>query len=193
VPVINNIRLVRVHSWLFLRRIKMDVLVVVLRLIHIFGAVFWAGGSFFMVSFIEPSVNATGAEGRKFMQHLGMKTRLSPAFGGAAVFTVLSGLVLYYRLYNNDFGGAMSSGYGISLSVGALFGFIAMFTGFYFQARSTARMKILSAEMAAASGPPTPDQLAEMGALAKNLSLGGRITATLLTLALIGMSIAEAV
>jgi hypothetical protein len=32
-----------------------------------------------------------------------------------------------------------------------------------------------------------------MGALAKNLSLGGRITATLLTLALIGMSIAEAV
>ena len=69
----------------------------------------------------------------------------------------------------------MASGYGIFLSFGALFGFAAWITGFYFQARSTARMKVLSAEMAAAGGPPTPDQIAEMGALAKQLSLGGRI------------------
>jgi hypothetical protein len=86
----------------------------------------------------------------------------------------------------------MSSGYGIALSFGALCGIVALITGFYFQARSTARMQVLSAEMAAAVGPPTPDQMAEMMALGKKLTLGGRITATLLTLALIGMASAEA-
>jgi hypothetical protein len=53
-------------------------------------------------------------------------------------------------------------------------------------------MQALTAEIATAGGPPTPDQLAEMGILGKRLAVGGRITATLLTLALIGMSAAEA-
>jgi uncharacterized membrane protein len=170
----------------------MDLLVVILRLIHIFVAVFCAGGAFLLVSFIQPSVIATGDEGRKFMQHLGLKTRLSPAFGVAGVLTMLSGLILYYNIFQNDFGGAMRSPYGISLSFGALCGIIALVSGFYLQARSTVRMQALTAEIATAGGPPTPDQLAEMGILGKRLAVGGRITATLLTLALIGMSAAEA-
>ena len=44
----------------------MDLLVLALRWIHIFGAVFWAGGSFMMVSFIEPTAMKTGEEGQKF-------------------------------------------------------------------------------------------------------------------------------
>jgi uncharacterized membrane protein len=170
----------------------MDFVLLILRLIHVFGAVFWAGGSFFMISFIEPSVIKTGAEGQKFMQHLGMKTGLSASMGGAGFLTMLSGLILYYRLFNNDFGAVMNSGYGIFLSFGALFGILAWIAGIYYQGRSNMRMKALSAEMAAAGGPPTPEQLAEMGALAKKLSLGGRISAILLTLALIGMAGAEA-
>lgn len=169
-----------------------ELLVAVLRLIHVFGAVFWAGGSFFMVSFVEPTSIKTGEAGQKFMQHLGLKTRLSPAMAGAGLFTILSGLILYYRIFQDDFSAAMASGYGISLSLGALFGFVAWIAGYFFQARATARMKALSKEIATNNGPPTPDQLAEMQALAKNLSLGGRISATLLTLALIGMAAAEA-
>jgi uncharacterized membrane protein len=170
----------------------MDFLVLVLRLIHIFGAVFWAGGSFMLVSFIEPTAMKTGEEGQKFMQYLGSRSKLSSSMGGAAVFTVLSGLILYYLLFRNNFGGVMSSGYGIFLSFGALFGILAWIAGFYFQGRAASRMKALSEKMAAAGGPPTPDQLAEMQALGKQLSLGGRISAILLTLALIGMAGADA-
>lgn len=170
----------------------MDFLVLLMRLIHIFSAVFWAGGSFFMVSFIEPTAMKTGAEGQKFMQHLGLKTRLSPAMAGAGLLTILSGLYLYYRVFQDDFSVAMSTGYGLFISFGALFGFLAWIIGYYYQGRSTSRMKVLSQEMAAAGGPPTPEQLAEMQALAKKLSMGGRISATLLTLALIGMAGAEA-
>jgi hypothetical protein len=86
----------------------------------------------------------------------------------------------------------MSSGYGIFLSLGALFGILAWVAGLYFQGRAASRMQALNQQMAAAGGPPTPDQLAEMQALAKQMSMGGRIVATLLTLALIGMAGAEA-
>jgi uncharacterized membrane protein len=170
----------------------MDFLVLILRLIHIFGAVFWAGGAFFLVSFIEPTAIKTEEAGQKFMQHLGLKTGLSASMGGASFLTLISGLILYYLLFNNDFGSVMQSGYGISLSLGALFGILAWASGLYFQGRSSIRMKALSGEMAAAGGPPTPEQLAAMAALAKQMSLGGRISALLLTLALIGMSAAEA-
>lgn len=169
-----------------------DLFVFILRLIHVFGAVFWAGGAFFLLSFVQPTVIKTGEAGQKFMQHLGLKTSLSPAMGGASTLTMLSGLILYYRIFNNNFGGAMESGYGILLSLGALFGILAWVAGLYFQGRSTARMKVLSAEMASAGGPPTPDQIAEMQALGKQLTLGGRLGGILLTLALIGMAGAEA-
>jgi hypothetical protein len=145
-----------------------------------------------MVSFVDPSVVKTGEAGQKFMQHLGTKTRLSASMTGAAVLTVLSGLILYYNIFNNNFGGAMQSGYGIFLSFGALFGILAWVAGFYFQGRSASRMKALGEEMAAAGGPPTAEQLAEMQALSKKITMGGRISATLLTLALIGMAGAEA-
>ncbi|MFZ0546794.1 MAG: hypothetical protein WAM60_15210 [Candidatus Promineifilaceae bacterium] len=170
----------------------MDLLVLILRLIHIFGAFFWAGGSFMMVSFIEPTVMKTGEEGKKFMQYLGSRTRLSASMGVAAVLTILSGLILYYRLFHDDFGAVMSSGYGVFLSFGALFGLLGWVAGFYFSGRASSRMKALSEEIEAAGGPPTAEQAAEMQALAKQLTMGGRITATFLTLALIGMAGAEA-
>jgi hypothetical protein len=46
--------------------------------------------------------------------------------------------------------------------------------------------------MGSAGGPPSPDQIAEMQELAKKLTIGGRISATLLTIALIGMAAADA-
>lgn len=170
----------------------MDILILILRLIHVFGAVYWAGGSFMLVSLIEPAAMKSGEEGQKFMQYLGSRSKLSSSMGGAAIGTVLSGLILYYVLFNNNFAGAMSSGYGIFLSFGALFGILAWIAGFYFNGRAGSRMKALSEQMAAAGGPPTAEQLAEMQALSKQMSMGGRISSVLLTLALIGMAGAEA-
>jgi uncharacterized membrane protein len=166
-----------------------ELLMVVLRLVHIFSAVFWAGGAFFLVSFIQPAVLATGAEGQKFMQHLGLKTRLSTSMAGAGFLTVVSGLIIYGMIFR---GNLLASAYGVFLTLGAIAGIAAWIAGYYLQGRSIARMKVLSEEMAAANKPPSPDQIAEMQEMAKRLTLGGRITATLLTIALIGMAGADA-
>jgi hypothetical protein len=52
-------------------------------------------------------------------------------------------------------------------------------------------MKAVAAEMEAAGGPPTPEQMAVMKAGSEQIALGTRIAAVLMTIALLGMSIAQ--
>jgi putative copper export protein len=163
---------------------------VFLRIIHILSGVFWVGGSLMMVSFIQPAVVATGAEGQKFMQQLGLRSRLSVTMAGVGVLTFLSGLIMYGII--SDFRPAwMETGYGATLTVGAIFGTLALISGFWFQFRATSRMRTLMDEIQAAGGPPKPEQMAEIGIQARRLQIGGQLSAILMTLAVIGMAAAQ--
>ena len=78
----------------------MYILLILLRLIHVFAGVFWAGTAFAMSSQITPAVKASGEAGVKFMQQLGIKSNFSPVMGMAATLTFLSGLIMYIIFYN---------------------------------------------------------------------------------------------
>jgi uncharacterized membrane protein len=168
----------------------MNYLMISMRIIHIFAGVFWAGTSFFMLSFVSPAVIATGAEGQKFMQQLAFRTRFTTAMMGVAILTVLSGLVMYWQIFNFRLS-ALSSGYGLMLTLGAIAGFIGLLTGYFLQNRITVKMKALSESIAAAGGPPTPEQQTEMKSLSETVTRGGQITSVSLALALLGMSVAQ--
>ncbi len=168
----------------------MNFLMISMRIIHIFAGVFWVGTSFFMISFVTPSVIATGAEGQKFMQQLAFRTRFTTAMMAVAVLSVLSGLVMYWEIFEFRLN-ALSTGYGLVLTLGAIAGFIAFLSGYFMQNRITGKMKALSAAIAAADGPPTPEQQAEMKALGETVARGGQVTSVFLALALLGMSIAQ--
>jgi uncharacterized membrane protein len=45
----------------------MNIALVLLRLIHIFSGVFWAGSAFVLARFIQPAAAATQPESNKFM------------------------------------------------------------------------------------------------------------------------------
>jgi uncharacterized membrane protein len=168
----------------------MNYLMISMRIIHIFAGVFWAGTAFFMISFVSPTVIATGAEGQKFMQQLAFRTRFTTAMMGVAILTILSGLVMYWQIFNFRLS-ALSNGYGLILTLGSIAGFIGFLTGYFMQNRNTHKMKVLSESFAGASEPPTPEQQAEMKSLAGTVSRGSQITAVFLALALLGMSIAQ--
>jgi len=168
----------------------MNYLMISMRIIHIFAGVFWAGTSFFMLSFVSPTVIATGAEGQKFMQQLAFRTRFTTAMMGVAILTVLSGLVMYWQIFNFRLS-ALSSGYGLMLTLGAIAGFIGLLTGYFLQNRTTGKMKAVSESIAASGGPPTPEQQTEMKSLAETVTRGSQITSVLLALSLLGMSIAQ--
>jgi uncharacterized membrane protein len=168
----------------------MNYLMIAMRLIHIFSGVFWVGASFTMLSFVTPSVAATGAEGQKFMQHLGLRTRFSNTMLTVGVLTFLSGIIMYWQLsgFRASF---LSSGYGLFLTIGGTAGFFALLSGYVLQYRSIQGMKALSAAIGAAGGPPSPEQQARMRSLSQTLTRGGQITTAIMVVALIGMAVAQ--
>ena len=117
----------------------MNYLMISMRIIHIFTGVFWAGTSFFMLSFVTPTVIATGQEGQKFMQQLAFRTRFTTAMLAVAILSVLSGLVMYWEIFEFRLA-ALSSGYGLMLTLGAIAGFIGFLTGYFMQNRTTHKM-----------------------------------------------------
>lgn len=168
----------------------MNYLMVSMRIIHIFSGVFWVGSAFFMVSFVTPSVIATGAEGQKFMQQLSFRTRFASTMLLVAVLAILSGLVMYWQIFEFRLD-ALSTGYGLMLTLGAIAAFIGFVVAYFMQNRNIRRMKAISDSMAMAGGPPTPEQQAEMKSLSATVIRGGQITSVFLALALLGMSIAQ--
>lgn len=102
----------------------MDWYVLVLRLIHVIGGVFWAGAYLALVRFFVPSVRSgEPAEGRIMGR---LMPKMGPALGGAATLTVISGVLLFTR----DFGAASSvSASMIGFGIGGLAATIAWLLG----------------------------------------------------------------
>lgn len=165
----------------------MNTTMLILRIIHIFTGVFWAGFAFFNVSFLQPAVRAVGPEGQKTMQHLLQKTRFLRTIYITATLTVISGLIMY-----GIWGKAMlSSGFGHSITFGGIFGIVVWLILLFGMRPIFNRMKAISQQIEAQGTPPTPEQTTEMQALAARLGKNSRLAASLLGLAVLGMAAAK--
>lgn len=168
----------------------MDVLMIILRLIHIFSGVFWAGSTFFLIGFLNPTIETAGPEGGRFMQRLIRQRPLTPALATAGGLTTLSGIIMYWLL--GGFTAAwFASGRGVALTIGGIAGIIALIIGGSFQGQATTRMSRLAQEIEAGGQPPTQAQMAELQALRERLAQGSIWTTAALVIALIGMSAAQ--
>jgi hypothetical protein len=123
--------------------------------------------------FIVPSVLEAGPGGGAVMAGV-MKRRFPILMTVAAGLVVLSGLRLYSLRFSTAFLGTPE---GIVLTLGALVGLGAFFMGVFVQRPTAQRMSALGAAIAAAGGPPTPEQAAEIQALRSRLSKAASLTA----------------
>lgn len=166
----------------------MDLLMVFLRLIHLFAAILWVGGTYFMILFISPSATAVGADAEKFMAQFTRRSGLQRWMTSAAILTVLSGLLMYGYLFQGL--PPLNVGNTLALSIGSVAGIaaggIAGSLG-----GLTRRLGQLGEEMAKAGGPPKPEQLAQMADLREAMASRSALNAILLTIALAGMTLSE--
>jgi hypothetical protein len=169
----------------------MDLYVIALRLIHIFAGAYWVGAGFMMLGVIGPTAQAAGAEGGRFMQRITTQSRYGLFMAIAGLLTTLSGLLLYWRGSGHLQPAWITSGTGLSLTVGGLAGIVAFVLGLAVHWRIGARVKTVTEAMQRAGGPPTPDQLAELQLLGRQEAQAGVWSAVLLTVAVIGMSVAQ--
>jgi len=158
---------------------------VILRIIHIFAGVLWVGAAYTMALFINPAVQASGAEGQKFMQVLAQHGKLPKRMSIAIGLTVLSGLLLYGLLFHGL--APLNTGSGLALTLGGLFGLLAVVLGSR-SGRTVKQMQALGAEMV---GEPKPEQLQRMSALQEQMGRNSAIATILITLSLLGMVLSE--
>lgn len=168
----------------------MNILMIVLRLIHIFGGIFWVGVSFFNIRYLQPTIQATAPDGQKVMQHLTQRTNFTNAVYGAATLTMLSGLIMYGYLFKFSID-AMTSPYGLTLGIGGLSGIIAWLVAIIVIRSIINQMGEVGKAIQAQGGPPTPEQAAKLGELGGQLNRLGRVGLILMTIAVIGMATAQ--
>ena len=169
----------------------MNFLIIALRLIHIFGGVFWTGTSFFLTASVKPAVKASGPEGGRFMGALSGPGRMTTYLSIAASATAISGLLLYWIVSANLNVGFITSGRGIVLTIGALAGLAAWLHGFFVTSKLTKQASALGKEIQSIEGPPPPEKLEQAKELQEKLFTNGAITAILQAVALIGMSVTQ--
>jgi len=170
----------------------MDAYVIVLRIVHIVAGVFWVGGAAVFTFFVEPSAKALGQPaGGQFMGHIAQKKKLPLFFAASGILTVVAGILLYIR----DSGGFdpdwITSGVGLTLTVGGLAGIGALVLGVFFARPTVQRIGALGAQIQEAGGPPSEAQAAEMHALDARYQKLGWAIISLLALAVVAMAIAR--
>lgn len=166
----------------------MEIVTIVLRIVHIFSGVFWAGAAWIAVFFLEPTVRAMGPEGGKFMSYLASSRRYPFYISIAAVLTVLAGWALWFMRFGVP---SLQTGPGLTLAIGGILGLAAAVVGGAVVGPASSRMAALGKEIAAGKKPPTPEQASQMAAFQARLRSGGVWTAILTTLALLTMAIAR--
>jgi len=168
----------------------MTLYVIVLRLLHILGGVFWVGAAWMIAGFLYPTANAAGPEGAKFLQRL-FQSRLPALVSAAAGLNILAGLLLYWRDSLGLRVDWITSRAGLAFTVGGLSAMAAFVIGFAVSKPAADRMGALGKEIQAAGKPPTPEQAAELGRLGKRTADAATWVAVLLAMALITMAISR--
>jgi uncharacterized membrane protein len=166
----------------------MDLTLLLLRVVHVVGGVFWAGAILFVVHFLEPAVRAAGPDGARFMLELRKRHYLN-VVPVIAALTLVSGFWLYWRVFGRLHPGPGASGAELTLGIGGLFALVAFVVGVTTLRPSALRIGALGAELAQA--PPDRREAlgTELARLRGRMRLAGRVVAVLLGIAIVTMAV----
>ena len=166
-----------------------DTLQFTLRLIHVFGGVFWAGTVFFLFRFLMPALAGSGAGGQVVTQQLMAKQRLGVFVPLAALLTVLSGLGMYARNVVGSSGAWAQSRQGLTFGVGGLAAIVALIVGATVIGPSLERIVKIQLAAQAENRPLTADEEATTARLRVRAGAGTKIAARLLVITVAAMAI----
>lgn len=166
-----------------------EVLMLVLRVLHVVGGAFWFGASVVVTVFLGPTVRSLGPEGGRFMTELVERRRFAMFMTIAGDVTVLVGLALLGHNMASEIWRA--STYGQVMMAGSATGMLALAVGHAVNAPTAKKMTRLGAQMQAAGGAPSAEQRAELTRLQKRLHTGSVAGSLLLLLTVIAMASAS--
>jgi hypothetical protein len=167
----------------------MDILLILLRLIHILAGVAWVGLAAALAFFIAPAALNAGGSGMHFLRSLFGGTTIARVFPMVSGITMLAGILMYVL---SNSGSHFSQTGNIVLGLGALFGIIAGIHGGAVTGRATKTLAEALMQPALADNQAIPaDTLAGLRAQGEKLVYHARVSFALSALALLGMAAAR--
>lgn len=167
----------------------MNILIVLLRLLHIVSAFAWVGLGVASVFYISPSAIAAGESGMRFLKTLLTRTNYGTMFAAAAGITTLAGILLY--LFADSASRFTSTG-NMVLGTGALFGILATLHGGFATGRATTALtEAVKQHVPDGAQAIAAEALPILRERAEKLMTHSRISLVLMIIALIGMGSAR--
>lgn len=166
----------------------MNVTLLVLRIVHVLGAIFWAGSILFVVDFLQPALRAAGPDGLKVLVAL-RRRRYFEALPVFAVATLASGFALFYRDFGRFHPGPGAGGAELAYGIGGLASVVAFVIGLGVMRPSVVRLAALADEWLAAPAERRAALDVEMAALRARGKVAGRLVVVFLTIAMVTMAV----
>ncbi len=166
-------------------------LLILLRLIHVGAGALWIGAAIFYLFFIKPSVKSIGPAGGQFMQNLTQRRKYPLFMVAVSLLTVVAGVILFAYASGSFNVAWIKTGVGLGFTIGSLAALVAFLVGSFGIGPTSGEMGELGAQMAAAGGPPSPEQVTRMQALEARLKRAETIDFILLTISMVTMATAR--
>jgi hypothetical protein len=166
----------------------MNILLVLLRLLHIVSAVGWIALSATLVLYVIPSAVASSETGYRYLKGLFTRTAYTKAIAPVAGIATLAGILLYVV------GGAsshFSQTGNIVLGIGAVAGLIASVHGGAVVGRATKTLEKALANLPEGGGGIAAATMTELNGLTTTLLGHARISLILMVVALVCMGSAR--
>ena len=158
------------------------------KLVHVVLGAFWFGAAVVSTFYLTAAARALGPAAAPVLKYVIGVRKFSVVLNVAAGLTVLTGLGLYDRLSGHFRNPLVHNFHGWALTLGATFGVLAIIWGAAVVSRSAKRFAAITASL---TGPPTPEQAAEIATLQKRMHEGGVVAVVLMLLALVGMALSH--
>jgi uncharacterized membrane protein len=164
---------------------------IVLRLVHVLGGIFWVGSMTFNAVFLMPTLAGLGPAAGPVMAGL-QRRRLPTVLPVVALLTILSGVRLM-QVTSVGFSAAyFETAAGQAYAFGGLTAIVGFLVGIVFVRPAMVRAGALGTEMAAAPDDAARATLAaELGRLRDRTRGGNAVVLVLLALAAVAMAVAR--
>jgi uncharacterized membrane protein len=168
----------------------MSAELIVLRLVHILGGIFWLGSGLFSTLFLVPALGQVGTAAGPLMGAL-QQRRLFTVMPVVAVLTILSGLRLF-QIVSGGFAPAyMSSRTGQTFLWSGIAAILSFLVGILVARPAGVRAGQLAAALANLPEDQRPGRLAEVDRLRRRGGIAGTVAMVLLVGAAAGMAVAR--
>jgi uncharacterized membrane protein len=160
----------------------------VLRILHVVGAILWGGTAMFVAFFLMPAMGMAGPAGAPVMSAL-VKRRLFVIVPTVAVITMLAGLRLLWLVSHGYSAAYFSSRSGMTYATGTVVSIVAFTIFLTVNRPALGKMGPLQEQLARAAEADRAPLMAQLSALRGRTAAGSKAIAFLLLIAAVTMAV----